>query len=500
MRGDSRFSTHINTVDGGENMKTKCYALFLLLIVFGVMTTKLAQSADTMSLGQRVNRLEADLAAAKSTHVDVLSPNFFNAAESALMKAKRGLARGAKISAISQFVAEGNARLKKAEEIAKISRTILRDTNEARDNALGVGADKLGEPYDKVEKDYLNLTKAIERDNLSFAQKSAAKVQAAFQEVKIMAIKNQALGNARQMLDSAKKANAQRGAPKVYSEALQALNDAGAYIDQNPYASETIRQKAAHTEFMVQRMIAVSESSKKFKEMTPEASAIYLESLLMHLGTAVDAGDLRHQGVETQVDSLTGAIATIARKRHFLEKDNQDYQAQIADLEEQLSGLKGYSREQEAAKQKLAAEREFNEQFNTVQRYFKPDEAEVYKQSKQLVIRMRGIQFPVGQAILTPDNFTLLSKVQRAIQTFGQPIVTIEGHTDSTGSAKVNKALSQKRAEAVKSYLVANQTLPEDRILATGYGPDRPLAPNTTPEGRAINRRIDVLIKPVDTK
>jgi outer membrane protein OmpA-like peptidoglycan-associated protein len=188
------------------------------------------------------------------------------------------------------------------------------------------------------------------------------------------------------------------------------------------------------------------------------------------------------------------------RKNQSLEKETQDYQAQIADLEQQLTVIKGYSREQEVVKQKLAAEREFNEQFNKVQRYFRPDEAEVYKQGKQLVIRLRGIHFPVGQAILTPNNYTLLSKVQHAIQTFGQPIVTIEGHTDSTGSAQVNQELSQKRADAVKTYLVANKTLPEDRILAAGYGPDRPLAPNTSPEGRAINRRIDLLIQPFTTK
>ena len=186
--------------------------------------------------------------------------------------------------------------MKKAKEIAQVSRTILRDTNEARDKALKVEADKLGEAYDKVEKDYLNLTEAIERDNLSYAQKYAAKVQAAFRDVEIMAIKNNALGNVRKVMDSAEKANVQKVAPTAYNEALQALNDADAYIGQNPYASETISQKAAHAEFMAQRMIAVSESSKTFKEMTPEASALYVENLFMRLGKSVDASDLRNKG------------------------------------------------------------------------------------------------------------------------------------------------------------------------------------------------------------
>jgi OOP family OmpA-OmpF porin len=158
-----------------------------------------------------------------------------------------------------------------------------------------------------------------------------------------------------------------------------------------------------------------------------------------------------------------------------LKRKKTNFQHEITALEHKLTGVQGVSREQAIAKSRLSEESAFNEQFNTVQRYFDSDEAEVYKQSGNLVIRLRGIKFPVGQATLTPENYTLLSKVQRAIQTFDQPKVTIEGHTDSTGSTQINQELSQKRAEAVKTYLVANKTLPENQIQAAGFGPNRPL-------------------------
>ena len=479
-------------------MKTQSRFLFLYfgLIFIAACATTQPEPVSTGNPGQLVGQLEADLVTAKSNQVDVLAPGLFNDAQSALMKAKQGLEKGTKLSAISEYVAKGNASLKKAEEIAQVSRTILGETNQARDKALKVGADRLVEPYMKVENQYLKLTKAIESDNLSYAQKNAADVQAGFRDLEIMAIKNSAIGDARKMMSDADKAKVQKIAPMAYDEALQALNEADAYIGQNPYEADTISQKAAHAEFMARRMMTINESGMKFQEMTPEASALYVEGLLGRLGKTMDAGDLRDQGVDAQVSALSGSVETIQQKNQTLDKTNQSYQAQLATLEQQLSGLKGYSREQEAAKQQLSAEREFNEQFNTVQRFFRPDEAEVYKQGNQLVIRMRGIQFPVGQATLTPENYTLLSKVQQAIGTFGQPTVTIEGHTDSTGSAQTNQELSQKRAEAVKTYLVANKTLPESRIRATGYGPSRPLAPETTPEGRAMNRRIDVLITP----
>jgi outer membrane protein OmpA-like peptidoglycan-associated protein len=90
----------------------------------------------------------------------------------------------------------------------------------------------------------------------------------------------------------------------------------------------------------------------------------------------------------------------------------------------------------------------------------------------------------------------LLSKVQLAIRSFNYPEVIVEGHTDSTGSTEVNQQLSQERATAVKEYLVSNDTLPGSNVLAVGYGSTRPLMSNETAEGRAVNRRIDVIITP----
>jgi OOP family OmpA-OmpF porin len=481
------------------NKQIRFLLLGIAMAFIGACATPQTGGVPAGNPGDLVRQLDADLTRARSNQVDVLAPGLFNDAQSAFMKAKQSLDRGAKLTDIREYVAEGSASLKKAEEIAQVSRTILGETNNAREKALKVGADKLGEPYMDVEKKYLKLTKSIENDNLSYAQKNAADVQAAFRDVEIMAIKNNALSNARNMMAAAEKAKIQKIAPLAYGAAGQALNEADAYIGKNPYAAETISQKAAHAEFMARRMMSIGESSRKFQEMTPEASALYLEGLLARLGKTMNAGDLRDKSTDVQLGTLTGSVEAMEQKNASLEKDNQVFQTRIANLEQQLTGLQGYSREQEAAKRKLAAEREFNERFNRVQRFFRPDEAEVYKQGGQLVIRMRGIQFPVGQATLTPENYTLLSKVQQAIQAFGQPTVTIEGHTDSTGSAQMNEELSQKRAEAVKTYLVANNTLPGNRIRATGYGPNRPLAPETTAEGRAINRRIDVLITPSQT-
>jgi outer membrane protein OmpA-like peptidoglycan-associated protein len=101
----------------------------------------------------------------------------------------------------------------------------------------------------------------------------------------------------------------------------------------------------------------------------------------------------------------------------------------------------------------------------------------------------------VGQAILIPENYTLLSKVQQTIQVFGQPKVTIEGHTDSTGSDSYNQMLSQQRAQAVSSVLIRDG-VEAVRIDTVGYGESRPVASNATPSGRQLNRRVELTLLP----
>ena len=72
--------------------------------------------------------------------------------------------------------------------------------------------------------------------------------------------------------------------------------------------------------------------------------------------------------------------------------------------------------------------------------------------------------------------------------------VQITGHTDSQGYDTVNERLSQARANAVRTYLLANMALPEEQIQAVGYGETNPVASNDTAEGRAKNRRIDIVL------
>jgi outer membrane protein OmpA-like peptidoglycan-associated protein len=281
------------------------------------------------------------------------------------------------------------------------------------------------------------------------------------------------------------------------------LNEADEFITQNPYDKDTMKKKADEALFMAKRLHSLMDQSRKIKPMEPEQIALWMEETLHKTTRKLSAPDMRDQNFEVQVENIIGSIGALQSDHDFMIAKVKSQQVQMEALNKRIDLAQKQTRRGQmekdrlaAEKERLAAEKQFNELYTKVQKFFDSDEAEVYKQENQLVIRLKAVKFPVGQSILMPGTYMLLSKVQRAIRTFDESQVVIEGHTDSTGSDEVNEHLSQQRAEAVMEYLLANKTLPKERIMAVGYGSVRPLASNATPEGRAINRRIDVIIKP----
>ena len=100
------------------------------------------------------------------------------------------------------------------------------------------------------------------------------------------------------------------------------------------------------------------------------------------------------------------------------------------------------------------------------------------------------IHFEYNKATIKQDSYDLLANLVDIINKCPDATVTIEGHTDSDGSAKYNKQLSQKRADAVKAYL-ENKGVAKERLKAVGYGESKPIASNATKEGKSKNRRIE---------
>jgi outer membrane protein OmpA-like peptidoglycan-associated protein len=119
------------------------------------------------------------------------------------------------------------------------------------------------------------------------------------------------------------------------------------------------------------------------------------------------------------------------------------------------------------------------------------------EEQRGLVLTLSGsVLFSSGKATLLPSAQDRLTQVAEALRESKHQLITIEGHTDSRGSLSFNQVLSAQRAEAVRHFLVSRGIAPE-RIRAVGMGPDRPVAENRTAEGRANNRRVEIVLSPV---
>ncbi|MFN6976642.1 MAG: OmpA family protein [Gemmobacter sp.] len=112
-------------------------------------------------------------------------------------------------------------------------------------------------------------------------------------------------------------------------------------------------------------------------------------------------------------------------------------------------------------------------------------------------LALDGLAFPPNGATLAPGPTPLLDRIGALLAANPDLRVTVIGHTDASGDAAANRALSERRAAAVRDRLVAVPGVDPAQVAAMGAGQDRPRASNATPEGRAENRRVEVTITPL---
>lgn len=121
----------------------------------------------------------------------------------------------------------------------------------------------------------------------------------------------------------------------------------------------------------------------------------------------------------------------------------------------------------------------------------------VTRKGDRIILNMpSNITFGTDQDAVMPPFYPTLNSVALVLNKFNKTLVDVAGHTDSTGSLQHNQDLSQRRAISVANYL-GSQGVDTRRMAAVGFGPEQPVADNATPDGRALNRRVEISISPL---
>lgn len=121
----------------------------------------------------------------------------------------------------------------------------------------------------------------------------------------------------------------------------------------------------------------------------------------------------------------------------------------------------------------------------------------VTRNGDHITLNMPGnITFATDSADLNAGFFEVLGSVTKVLKEFDRTVVEVAGHTDSTGSDAYNQQLSERRAQAVTDYFTSRK-ISAQRFITIGLGESMPVADNGTPEGRQLNRRVEITLVPV---
>jgi OmpA-OmpF porin, OOP family len=459
---------------------------------------------------QLFSGVDSLLARAKEHKADLLAPASFKRATGYYNEASEDFKKGGKIEEIRIKVLNASDYYAKSLDVAKAGEAAFSGALAARTDAVSAGAPtQQPKLWTLAEEKFNRAATDLEDGNAESGEKLGAEAKDLYRTAELEAIKSNYLSPARILIDKAKKAGVGETAPKTYARALQLVTRAEELITQNRYDTDEAREIAQEARYEADHALAIHEAigKMKFDEKNFEPTLLRIEEQFERISVALGLKARFDRGFEPPATEAVEAVkkrdAEIANASGALEKataglnardiEAENLRQQIASMEKRVGTLTDAEKDLQA---KLATHRTQESTIRQVEGMFTSDEGHVLREGNKVIIRLYGLSFPVGKNTIEPQYYSLLTKVQEAIRKFPKSEVTIEGHTDAAGSDDVNQKLSESRSLAVAEYLMANMGV-ETPVNSQGFGESRPVASNDTPEGRAMNRRIDVVITPV---
>ncbi|MDX1403942.1 MAG: OmpA family protein [Woeseiaceae bacterium] len=446
---------------------------------------------------------DAARAAADAVNAYLLAPRSYGAATKDYEAADAALARGRNIEYVRDKAASAVRHYNTATTAAELAHTVLSQVMKSRQDAANAKAPELSpDIWDKAQREFGSAIRYLERGDLKNAKRKDIEATSLYRDAELVAIKAQYLTETRQLLADADRARVGRYAPITLGRAKQLLAEAEKELNENRYDTDRPRSLARQANYEAKHAIYLSEVVRDVRddEITIEQLILQWEEPLNQISGAADIVPAMAAGPAELTQELVDYVENLRNSVQSLEQETQEGNLRMADMEEELRTLDerlgGATQERLALVQRLEAQARIKEQFEKVEKMFTRNEARVFREGNNVILRLVGLTFDSGQSEIRQSSYPLLQKVERAIDVFPRSELVIEGHTDSYGGDESNQILSQQRAESVQRYMINAMRIPSYRLIATGYGETHPVANNETEAGRARNRRIDIVIKP----
>jgi outer membrane protein OmpA-like peptidoglycan-associated protein len=463
--------------------------------MFSCASTKPASSVPVADLNIAVSEAAALRREADNRQSDLLAFREYTNGTRYLTRAEKGLAEDYKSDYILENTELAKRNLQQAIDLSETRRTNAPNILQARRASLDAGlkdSPALQEDLDDVDEQARGVTNDFSR---ALNPEEFSKFQKQYLSLEVKAVQFRELNPVQQAIQKSVSKNADNLAPKALNTAMLAVNDAENLIAQSPrdpaVYEQSVKDAIASSELLTEIMDVIANAKG-----TPENIALKIVMQNRELGAlSKNVGQLEQNLQTTQTNlqttqtDLEATRSDLTRKEGALEMQSEELKTAKSILLE----AEGAMKLQSAELRQTSTQVRFQNAMNEAVKQFPADEAEVYQQGSNLIFRLKKINFPSGSSVTPNASKPLLLKVNEIITTLiGAELVIVEGHTDSVGPDEQNQVLSTNRAISVSEYLASLAGGYE--IGYAGYGKSRPIANNDSAEGRAINRRVDLVV------
>lgn len=495
-------------------MKMQVSSVVILLTIM-ILTACASNQLTRTELNEKfptLVQLEKELDEARTSGVSLLAPELYQTAFKqyldAYLSANNNQYDDAKNGAQS-----GLDQLKNARNVADSSRKVLSEVLDARRRAKEAGADKFyPKEIEENDSQLVKISKLLEDDDIKKAKNRRNELQRAYTDLELRSLQISTVADATAAIKKAIDNDAKKLAPKTLANAVEELSLSKSVLEVDRTNRDKANDHARRAKIAAMRSDEIATLIKKYKKQdyTEEDMLLSYQADLEKLAEVVGKNLGFDKPNEKTVMELQDEIkfmvnSNTAQKMQVQELESQiklneknlvalreQHAAEIAKIESRYSGeisILGQSQEQLKRQQQ-----EQQARFEHVQNLFSDSEANVFRKKNNVLISVHGFKFPSGSTEIRPENYGLMTKIVQAVDVFKNSKIIVSGHTDSTGDKELNKALSESRAQSVAKFFVDAAKVEPARIKTQGFGQEKPVASNESVEGRAKNRRVEILI------
>lgn len=424
---------------------------------------ELASGNDPQNAVAEVTQI---MVAAQQDQIDVLADEAYSKGRGYLADAKRGLKRGESSETILENAAISKALFQDARKTAEPRKSFASRILTARAAALQASirkSDALVESLMDIDDDLKTETKQFSR---LLSPDDFSELQEKYLILEAKAVQFSELNGAKQVIDHAIENDADDLAPKTLRTASLDYETAMNIIARSPRSPKVYKESVQDVLESATQLYDVMNVILGAKG-TPEHIAVQMVKQKRALG---------------ELNSNIGSL------KANLKSTKQTLQRKEGDLK-RTEGVLKTQKEQLA---RASTQVRFQQAMDEAQKVLSQGDALVYQQGNKLVFRLKRVNFRSGTAVVPELSKLLISKVNAIIKKLDAEKVIVQGHTDSVGSARINKKLSTERATGVANYLFSLRG--GYKITYAGYGESHPIVSNETKAGRATNRRVDLVV------